>query len=100
LVLIQGGPASDPGLLATTNLLVNLTVLPANNPYGVYLFADSSLGATVAELSRSTINTSIATSVELNVTKSAGAPDYVPVSTVIFRCRLSLFRAIDEKNFA
>jgi len=52
---------------------VKLTVLPGNNPYGLYQYNDSSLGVTIGR-------DSATTKASLSVMKTSGASDYFPVS--------------------
>jgi hypothetical protein len=79
---ILGGPPTDPGLLADKNIAAFLTVLPGNNPYGLYQFNESSFTVTIARDSVSNTSTSMPTTANLVVKKTLGAPDYVPVSNL------------------
>lgn len=76
LACTSGGPSSDPGRLSSNDISVNVTVLASNNPYGVYIFANDSRQASIAEDSD---GQSADVTASLLVERTPGAPDYVHV---------------------
>jgi len=82
--VVSGGPASDPGRLSSSDVTVNVTVLASNNPYGVYIFANDSQRASIAEDSDSRIvsrssDQSADVTASLLVERTPGAADYIHV---------------------
>ena len=78
VICTSGGPASDPGRLSSSDVIVHVTVLASNNPYGVYVFANGSQHVSIAEDFNSQ---SANTAASLLVEKTYGAPDYAQVIT-------------------
>jgi len=75
----SGGPASDPGRLSSSDVIVHVTVLASNNPYGVYMFANGSRHFSIAEDSSDLSADAADTAAVLLVEKTSGAADYVQV---------------------
>jgi len=73
---MSGGPASDPGRLSSDDVSVNITVLASNNPYGVFVFANGSRHASIAE---DTDGQSVDVATNLLVERTPGAAGYVQV---------------------
>ena len=73
---MSGGPSSDPGRLSSYDISVNVTVLASNNPYGLYMFANGSRQASIAEDSD---GYSLDVTTSLMVERTPGALDYIQV---------------------
>ena len=76
VICSSGGPTSDAGRLSSSDVIVHVTVLASNNPYGVYMFVNGSQHVSIAE---DTSDLSADNAAVLLVEKTSGAADYVQV---------------------